>query len=833
MKNYLIFTLLFFIISPLKSFTQVVLDPPCAGTANYLGRGIGIVCSPDSPCDNLSLYYEICLDTINYASGVGNCLYGDWACGVSRSGPNCIFKGYSCGGVFCNDCETQNCTGPCNISQIDISDTIIVANKHKIRFFQQNWFQGQILYQGMIDLEQRCLNKNFGVKCKVSVDGASSTIIDVIGPNPSSIGIRPATSPLDSNFNGYLNKYFVQPNVEAYAYFSPNGQISVSDSILTYEIFDVNCPNWVLATFRIRKHKVPVLLVHGLNSNGTTWDGFRSILIQSGYSDSIISTPNLPNDQSFSSTYPLLNQIIQSLLSKYRSQSININQVDIIGHSMGGILGRYHLQSTEYANMWNINKLITVNTPHFGSEWANIALNTQYFPYISWINNNTLGINLNGGAIDDLRVNSSAITYLNSTQQLVNSKRAPIHTVTSDWTFCENSPSIGTLEKFIFQASWYYRFSKFTCWNLCPFDCVLGVQNDGVVGHLSQKGGLNGTSSNNFVGFHPKNGHVGVLGLNNEDVYNHLLSVLNSSTKSSYFTISGFNYQPLPPPSLQPDSEGIESRSVVDVEISNLQNGDTIWASLNPVIEITGTPQVEGQILLFIYNDGSFVFDSSFQSSHIYNIPIPIGYTGRIDIGVLGTDGTGNIDFESVYLYFSQTALPLQWKTFDAKESNGRVHLFWEVEEVINVTKFVIEYSKNGYQFIQLSEVEAIGNINSPTSYTYIHHQPVKGENYYRVKYINYDGTYSYSRINIVKLEQGNSINLSPNPTDDKIQIVGDIDLQAGSIYVKIYDYLGRCIGNPILKDDLSISMKDYHTGIYSVSINLDNVIHTFRILKK
>lgn len=832
-----------FILVPLcfvfqsRLLAQVVLDPPCAGTVTYLGQeliGLWGTDDPIPPNGNVGYLYEICPINTNYST----CNIPPFYCDPIPA-PNCIKIGYSCGGLTCNDCDINNngtvCIGSCTLTPGDISDTIILRNAHTIRFVQNNFNAGSF-FQETIDLSTRCNSKDYGIKCKVAADGNQSTTLVVQGPNPSSIGIRPVGNTLDSIKNGYLHKYYISTNTESYAYWSPDGFLFPSDTIIEFQIFDTNCPDWVLATFKIKKYKVPVLLVHGLNSNGTIWDGFKNYLIDSGYSTSIISNENYPNDQSFSSAYPTINPKIQLLLNQYRSLGININQVDIIGHSMGGILGRYHLQSSDYINQQNINKLITVNTPHWGSEWANITLNPQYAPYINWLNNRYLGINLNGGAVEDLKVNSSAIAYMNSPQQLVNSKRAPIHTVTSDWTFCEYVPSdlsLAPLGKFIFQASWYYRFGRFTCWDICPPDCVLGVHNDGVVGVPSQKGGVN-SGFVNFFGLNPDNSHIGTLGLDNEDIYEHLLYVLYSSTRNNYFTTSGFTYQPIPPPTLHQDSEEVESRSVVDVEISNLQSGDTIWTSLNPMIEVTGTPQVEGQMLFYIYNDGSFSVDSSFQNTNAYTIPIPAGYTGRLDIGVLGTDGAGNIDFDSVYIYISQTVLPLQFISFSAKEHEGSVNLVWEVEDVINVSKFIIEHSINGYHFVKLSEIKINHDDNSVQTYTYTHNQPINGENYYRIKYVDFDGTFSYSKINIINfINKRKSIKLLPNPTDGKIQIHTDQNVQASNSFVRIYDSLGRIMGSPLISNDLIIDISNHIPGIYTIEIEIGNEIQYFRIVKK
>lgn len=59
------------------------------------------------------------------------------------------------------------------------------------------------------------------------------------------------------------------------------------------------------------------------------------------------------------------------------AKKININ---LIGHSMGGLVSRYYMENL-YGSR-NINKLITIDTPHWGSGFADVAMNfmPQFVP---------------------------------------------------------------------------------------------------------------------------------------------------------------------------------------------------------------------------------------------------------------------------------------------------------------------------------------------------------------------------------------------------------------------------------------------------------------------
>lgn len=62
---------------------------------------------------------------------------------------------------------------------------------------------------------------------------------------------------------------------------------------------------------------------------------------------------------------------VHYILKKYHFFSIAASQVDIVAHSMGGLMARGFAQQTDYYNQTNfmkgsIHRLITIGTPHFG-----------------------------------------------------------------------------------------------------------------------------------------------------------------------------------------------------------------------------------------------------------------------------------------------------------------------------------------------------------------------------------------------------------------------------------------------------------------------------------
>ncbi|GAL86484.1 PGAP1 family protein [Sporocytophaga myxococcoides] len=71
---------------------------------------------------------------------------------------------------------------------------------------------------------------------------------------------------------------------------------------------------------------------------------------------------------------------IIKLLSKCSANGLSAGRVDVLGHSRGGIMTRLYIQSQGVPYRDNVNKLITFNTPHAGSQQANWVCDPRVIP---------------------------------------------------------------------------------------------------------------------------------------------------------------------------------------------------------------------------------------------------------------------------------------------------------------------------------------------------------------------------------------------------------------------------------------------------------------------
>ncbi len=114
--------------------------------------------------------------------------------------------------------------------------------------------------------------------------------------------------------------------------------------------------------------------------------------------------------------------------------------------------------------------------------------------------------------------------------------------------------------------------------------------------------------------------------------------------------------------------------------------------------------------------------------------------------------------------------LPVKLIGFDAiRLSNKMVKLSWVTAEEINSEAFIIERSEDSKLFIAIGKVKSRGNSNDVTNYSFTDVDATQGKLYYRLKQVDFNGTFSYSDIKVVTQEnkstQGIHASIYPNPS--------------------------------------------------------------------
>ncbi|MDT8309367.1 MAG: T9SS type A sorting domain-containing protein [Bacteroidales bacterium] len=158
------------------------------------------------------------------------------------------------------------------------------------------------------------------------------------------------------------------------------------------------------------------------------------------------------------------------------------------------------------------------------------------------------------------------------------------------------------------------------------------------------------------------------------------------------------------------------------------------------------------------------------------------------------------------------STLPVELASFKLNTANsGSVKLSWTTASEFNTSYFIVERSQEKEGFIPVGTVQAVGFSNDINHYDFYDREALKNiPYYYRLKIVDFDGTYEYSKIvtSIFDSDQ-DEIVVYPNP----VKQGSNITIEAGNpvTEVMLTDLTGR----------ISIKLETTNNHCYTIPDNL------------
>ena len=144
----------------------------------------------------------------------------------------------------------------------------------------------------------------------------------------------------------------------------------------------------------------------------------------------------------------------------------------------------------------------------------------------------------------------------------------------------------------------------------------------------------------------------------------------------------------------------------------------------------------------------------------------------------------------------SDGALPVVLVSFTAVARERASYLEWLTSEEVNSSHFEIERSADAKSWARIGNVAATGDgvTSEPASqrYAFTDENPLGGNNFYRLKMVDKDDTYAYSRIAKVELDGRPEFAVYPNPASEKLLFSQNIQQNLAS--ARLTDASGRTV---------------------------------------
>lgn len=192
-------------------------------------------------------------------------------------------------------------------------------------------------------------------------------------------------------------------------------------------------------------------------------------------------------------------------------------------------------------------------------------------------------------------------------------------------------------------------------------------------------------------------------------------------------------------------------------------------------------------------------------------------------------NGTDNVSHPIVVAGLQQQALPVDYTFFSAQKEDKTSFLSWETASEINNDFFDVERSMDGRIFEKIGRVKGHGTTTETQNYDFIDREPLAGLNYYRLKQVDYNGDYEYSKVETVDFRNGTEgdVKIFPNPALDYANISLDRSYDA----VRVTNQLGQLVEVlPASQHDgnqFKLDLTSYAPGVYFLEAKLGlEIVH-------
>ncbi len=211
--------------------------------------------------------------------------------------------------------------------------------------------------------------------------------------------------------------------------------------------------------------------------------------------------------------------------------------------------------------------------------------------------------------------------------------------------------------------------------------------------------------------------------------------------------------------------------------------------------------------------------------------------TAGIVYGPAITQYTGTpTDF---YGFVQSTTLPVVLVLFVAnKEDDGTVGLNWATSQEQNSGYYDVERSGDQAAWSKIGSVKAKGYSSTTTNYNFTDKLPLDGGGYYRLKMVDNDGKFKYSKtVSVNSSTNAQALVIYSNPFSDQIRMKVNVS-RSQNLVMTVSDLLGKTYINQNYHAQsgdnfINLSPNTSSTGMYILHIHGDSYDQTVKLAKQ
>jgi hypothetical protein len=210
----------------------------------------------------------------------------------------------------------------------------------------------------------------------------------------------------------------------------------------------------------------------------------------------------------------------------------------------------------------------------------------------------------------------------------------------------------------------------------------------------------------------------------------------------------------------------------------------------------------------------------------------PAGNQNGAGFGLFVALANGNV------VELSPGVVPVELNSFTANVNGTDVTLKWSTATELNNNGFEVQKQSAG-EFVTIGFVKGKGTTSEVQNYSFTDSKLSVGKYAYRLKQVDFDGSFEYSNVVNVDLTAPTVFALEqnyPNPFNPSTTITYSIP-QNSFVTIKVYDIIGNEVATLVNqtqsagKYDIRFDASNLGTGVYLYSIKTDNFTSTKKMI--
>lgn len=178
--------------------------------------------------------------------------------------------------------------------------------------------------------------------------------------------------------------------------------------------------------------------------------------------------------------------------------------------------------------------------------------------------------------------------------------------------------------------------------------------------------------------------------------------------------------------------------------------------------------------------------------------------------------------------------LPVTLIAFSGRQREDQIELNWVTASEKNFDYFLVERSADGKNYNSIATLKGKGSSTVGANYLITDEKPFAGVSYYRLKSVDVDGAFEYSKTISVEYSHEFKVWVYPNPFNGRQITLATNFFPVQGSHITVFNHMGQPIEGFLLKNELATQLNfsdELPVGLYFVRYYSQEQNATIRVV--